>query len=524
MQARFILAGIGLSIMVGPAPAQDAGQAGGDRPEAERQRERPGGGRGDGRGFDRGDFGGRGFGGGRFGEGGFGGGGGFGGRGGPGARGALGQLLQPEYLRRDLPVISEALELDREQRSLTETLLLDYEAAFNEAAAGIRARLEEIAPRPEVSEADRQARQAGMEAMRSLWQEMRALREASPEGEPDAQRMEEIRARMEPLREQLEAMGPRMPEGAELQAINDAITALAKAWRADRSRLGAEFLNNVQAILNDRQIEAWPELEQTLRRMKSLPRGRLSGEDVDLIAIVNRLGLSVEQGAAMAEVLSSYSASLDRALRQREAYFEVGRDGFLSVLATGDANRAAAMMREETSLRVAVRDVNASYAGSIAAGLAEHASPQAAAAFDGEWLQSAYPRIHRQGSMARTFEAALGLEGIDEETAAAIVELQAAHRSETEAANRRLVALTRTHEPERAVDRVAQRVARGAGAERGRRGERQGENDPLSQAFQARGDMDQGYRERLEAMLTPEQAAQLPPPQPQGNRRQRRGG
>ena len=51
-----------------------------------------------------------------------------------GGPGAFGQLFRPEFLRRDLPLIAGELDLDKGQSTIVETLLLDYQAAFDAAA------------------------------------------------------------------------------------------------------------------------------------------------------------------------------------------------------------------------------------------------------------------------------------------------------------------------------------------------------------------------------------------------------
>ena len=46
--------------------------------------------------------------------------------------------LRPDFLRRDMQLINDRLELDEAQREIIQSVLLDYIAAFDEAARGAR--------------------------------------------------------------------------------------------------------------------------------------------------------------------------------------------------------------------------------------------------------------------------------------------------------------------------------------------------------------------------------------------------
>ena len=47
----------------------------------------------------------------------------------------IGRSLEPEFMRRDAPVMVDELELDKPQSQIVEVLIMDYETAFSAAAA-----------------------------------------------------------------------------------------------------------------------------------------------------------------------------------------------------------------------------------------------------------------------------------------------------------------------------------------------------------------------------------------------------
>ncbi len=61
--------------------------------------------------------------------------------------GGFGRFFQPEYLRRDLVVVIEELEVEPGQRAIVETLLLDYETAFTKASEAMRDQFSQLRPR-----------------------------------------------------------------------------------------------------------------------------------------------------------------------------------------------------------------------------------------------------------------------------------------------------------------------------------------------------------------------------------------
>jgi hypothetical protein len=120
--------------------------------------------------------------------------------GGPMMRGLGQQMMEPEFLRRDMPLFVQTLDLDESQRPILETLLMDYSDAFTEAAESMREQFAGLRPRTPEQEARSQQRREIGQQMREAVQQLRELRQSTPEGEePDPAKTDDIRQQMENL-------------------------------------------------------------------------------------------------------------------------------------------------------------------------------------------------------------------------------------------------------------------------------------------------------------------------------------
>ena len=91
--------------------------------------------------------------------------------------GGMRELTEPAFMRRDLPMIQDELDLDDDQSMIVEVLVLDYEAAYAEAAEAARGEFENLRPQTPEEQARRDERRALMDEFRGMRDEMRAFRE-----------------------------------------------------------------------------------------------------------------------------------------------------------------------------------------------------------------------------------------------------------------------------------------------------------------------------------------------------------
>jgi hypothetical protein len=430
--------------------------------------------------------------------------------------GRFGRFFQPAYLRRDLVIVTEELELAPSQRAIAETLLLDYETAFTEASEAMRDQFSQLRPQRAQDPERRAKRRALFDQMRKLREEIRARREQATDENPvPAEAIAELEQKMAALREEMIELRPQMPQGEELDQMMDAMRKIGLEWRRQRDALKTELETNLQSILTEDQMENWPDFERTLRRQKTLPQGRLSGESVDLILLLRDLDLDAKTSAALEPVVEEYTFALDRALAARNEALEPGWDEIFQAMRAGDVDRAVALAGDGSKLRISVRRVNEQYAETIAGVIAETASEELAEEFRSDYKRRAYPRIFRPTGTQRAFRTAKEIEYLEEEVLVAILALEETYLTELAAKNRLLVQATREYEPEQ-----GQRWMRwGAARMAGERPQRVREEDPIREAFAERTELDQKYRNRLEDLLTPEQVGMLPQRRQQGEGR-----
>ncbi len=118
--------------------------------------------------------------------------------------------------------------------------------------------------------------------------------------------------------------------------------------------------------------------------------------------------------------------------------------------------------------------------------------------------QKTYARIYRKTPTMRMFDAAKRIEGLDESTAQAIVELEQQYLVELDLFNEQLLRILRKHEPELEKNKVEIAAARISG-ERPQR-----LDDPMRTEFQKRRELGDRYVQELKTLLTPPQFAALP--------------
>ena len=415
-------------------------------------------------------------------------------------------LLEPDFNRRDVTQFNDVLSLDRSQQMIVQTLFAEYDEAFKAA----RHDLDQIVRRlrPDRSEDDserQQARRQMRDRWQSLRQQMELARDPSLSDEAREEIMDIVRRRSEEMREQARrTFGPQIdPEEME-RLIADAVNEY-KIFRAEKVRLRDQFIGDLQLVLRDDQQPAWPSLERRLIRQKTIQRGQLSGESVDLFNIVRELSLDSAGSDAVAPVLQEYEVSLDLVLRDRNTYLEESQvEGFSSIMQR-DAKRALSLYDGEMIRRVFVRDVNEQYVSSLAEALPE----DPAARFVRTYRERAYARIYRKTATQRAFESTAKFDDLDPDIAEAVAGLEEVYEIELGVRNEQLMDIVKSEEPKQRRRFLERMASRDFG--RGGPGRREGRSeDRTRREFQARREFDDRYRQQLAAMLTPAQVERLP--------------
>ncbi|MCA9291571.1 MAG: hypothetical protein KDA25_10620 [Phycisphaerales bacterium] len=297
---------------------------------------------------------------------------------------------------------------------------------------------------------------------------------------------------------------PEMIDFEALEKQMAELTERAEVFRVEKKRLRDQFVNDVRVQLTDEQTRRWPAFERKLTRIKTLPRGRLSGERTDLFKVAEKVEPTVLHDATLADTFAAYDLALDEALRARNERVEELQREVEQAMQLDDTRQAMAFIDEASALRIAVRDTNRRFADHIAATL-ETTDPALATTFRDEVRQTMFGRAWATTRGERIFDAALALEELTPDQRTAVGELQRTFLQDLEARNasiERLMINSEPDEPKRGVEQMQQMMSGG---------EFRMPEDPVRDALKDRRALEQRYVDQLHALLTPELVEQLPP-------------
>jgi len=469
--------------------------------------------RGEGGGRQRGQEGGGGGGGG-MGRG-FGGGGGMGRMMGGGGMGRgmqdVREVLEADFQRRDIPIFVKQLNLTEDQGVVLEQLFVDYESTFQPEAEAIMTSMAEMGRNLMRSFASPERQQQMRDTMDKIRKEIEEAEAANGPMDEETRRSF-FRERMQKVTEQFANEAQASGLDAEVKAAMGEMLTKLEAWQGRKTKLRDSFVEGLKVVLDDDQISQWPAFDRFLNREKTLPRGRISGENVNLFFVVDELRLPPDQFAKVEPFFNDYETRLDNALKARNSYIEESLPRLFKSMQDGDSEAAGRIFKRQSELRVAVRDVNDEFRGNMVTALGE-----------GEWstqlnkavLAAGWDRIYRPTGTERMFEEAMKLEGLDPAVLQSVTELYGAYKGEIAPINERLKNLAKTEEPARIVtdgQRFVSMMSMGvSGMARGMAaGGGDNAEDPTRKVFDDRGQVGERYQERLKALLTPEQFEKLP--------------
>jgi len=472
------------------------------------QNEPPAGGQGEGR--QRGDGaqrgGGRGFGGGGMGR-------MMGGGMGRGMQDVR-EALEADFQRRDIPIFVRQLKLTEDQGVVLETLFVEYESTFQPEAEGIMTSMAEMGRNLMRSFASPERQQQMRETMEKIQQEVRDAEAANGPMDEEARRAF-FRERMQKAAEQFATEAQNSGLDAEMKAAMGEMLSKLESWQGRKAQLRDSFTAGLKAVLDDDQVAQWPAFERFLTREKTLPRGRISGENVNLFLVVDELRLPPDQFSKIEPMFDEYEGRLDSALRARNTYIEESLPRLFKAIQEGDVDAAKRIFKQQADTRAVVRDVNDEFRSVMVAALGES---DWARQLDKAVLTAGWERVYRPTQTDRMFEEALKIEGLDAGVAQSITELLALYRNEIAPINERIKVLSRSEDPERIVrdgERFVSMMSQGiSGMARNfaAGGPMGGDDadDPVRRAFDERSGVGERYQERLKALLTPEQFEKLP--------------
>jgi hypothetical protein len=445
---------------------------------------------------------------------------GFGGGG--GGMADIREQLEPDFIRRDVPVFVQQLQLDSTQGLVLETLMGDYEESYETASTEVQGEIRDLGRQVFSSMVSPEMRERMMTVGQEVQEDLRRLAEERGAPLSEEERRTFFRERMQQIQQQMAAES-QAGGNAEMKRLMGDMFTRFEDWRVQKDTMRKDFVDGLKATLSDDQLALWPAFERFLTREKTLPRARLAGEGTNLILVLDNLELPPAAFEKVEPLLDNYEVRLDEALRARNDFLFQSTGKLFKALEQGDANDANRIIERQVDFRTAVRDVNDEYRTAFVSALGE--MPEAKLLED-TILAEAYERVYRATNTRRAFDAALKMEGVDPGVLESIVALDQSYGVELSGLNRQLYETLRKEEPARTA-RDAQRFvgmvtaamngdfsAMGMGGGMGGMFGRGDEGpDPVREAFYKREKVEDSYADRLKALLTPEQFEALPKPQ-----------
>jgi hypothetical protein len=246
-----------------------------------------------------------------------------------------------------------------------------------------------------------------------------------------------------------------------------------------------------------------------LRRERSIGRGLLQGEGVDLVLLATSVTMDDTQRSSLASILNDYEAALDSALRARDELAERSEREIFQAVQRSDAAALSAVIERITQARVAVRNVNDDFALrlSAAAGTAGESGGAGAAIMQG-YRQRGYPLVFRDTQTMRLIKAAQQMPALTPAQSQALEQTKAAYEAELAPMNERVLAAVREHEPARITLRESRRILPPTAEQEEQ--ERDRAIDGVQKAFDDRAELGRRYDAQVQAILGEELYERLP--------------
>lgn len=284
-------------------------------------------------------------------------------------------------------------------------------------------------------------------------------------------------------------------------AIWDDFRDRTQAFEQRKDMITKQLMADLRLLLTTEQEMRWPRFERDLRRMATIDEGGLvSGEAVDLVALLDEMGVDGEAREVIASIENQYVTELDRALITRNEVYEESTDKAFERFTTegfDDFEKVMDYFREllEDAMiqAVRVRDINLRYAATIGRAL----SPEIGEEFADRFNELCYPRVYRVSTTDRAFETILSFEDLAEEQRGRVLEAQTRYRQSRERLDANWARAIAEQEEERDVMRVM-------GIEPS--------TEATRETRTARRELDRTAYEQVLQVLSEDQARRLPPP------------
>lgn len=312
------------------------------------------------------------------------------------------------------------------------------------------------------------------------------------------------RALQKDMMEKMSALGQKAREDGDFSVFQKEMPAISKEMTAKAEGLEKSFFDDLKAVCNEAQLAKWPAVERHHRRGKAMRFGLVSGSAVDLVSVMDRIKVSPNDADAVKDALDGWELEIDKLLVEFERSAKDAQKDMMEGGAMFDMNKVQDMMKKLSESAAQVRDVNRSYARRIEPAL----SDVDRATFVAEVQRRSFPRIYRASHPQQMLDAALGFADLTADQKEQLQAVKESYTRDAAAANEKWAKATEEKETQAGGSiMVMMQGFQGMGGD---------PNDPVKVARDARRELDNKTKERIEGLLTAEQKAKLPKKKSEG--------
>jgi len=308
---------------------------------------------------------------------------------------------------------------------------------------------------------------------------------------------EELQAKMESLQEKARDTG-------DWSVFQKDMPEMAKGFGEKVEKLEKQLTEDMKAVLNSEQLEKWPVIERHRRRDQGLRFGFYSGTALDLIRITQRQGINADS-AESKDVLTQYETELDGRLVAFGTWAEESRKEQLKAENFGNQATQMESLKKGSEFSKEIRDINKRYFTRLSATLDEENRSK----FVEEFNKRAYPRIYRDSHTEEMIKAAAGYSDLDETQKESVKTIKEQYAREATSLNANWAKVQDDAE-EKAGGSVQLMMAQWMGGG----DDVKKAQEEIKKAREARKELDDKFKKRLQDALNDGQKDRLPSKKP----------
>lgn len=294
------------------------------------------------------------------------------------------------------------------------------------------------------------------------------------------------------FRKKMEAARDEMRQNGDPSMWRELMPVMEE-YQAKLTKLESTFIEDFKLTLNEDQVAKWDAFERLRRRDTTLDQGGLvSGETVDLFAVVQDAKVPADAMPAVQPLLDQYEIELDRALVERNAIYEQVMRRGMEMWQNQDMNGIQEGFQKARDAAVKLRDVNRRFARQIEGALPEG---EARTTFANLFKEKSFPRVYGDSYVVNTLKSAEGLEDVQSAQKEQLAEIRTSYERESAVVNDKLAKAIEENELNRSAMSM---MGMGGGSEE------------VRTLREERRTLDNGYYDKILAVLTEEQRKQMP--------------